>query len=76
MDITHTGACINECMKGRGKNGERRHQPEIAQLNPKVKPSNKSFLFLKILAKSDQNAIFCRSVSGLQLQPAGSGSIS
>ena len=34
------------------------------------------FSFLKILAKSDQNAIFCRSVSGLQLQPAGSGSIS
>ena len=32
--------------------------------------------FLKILAKSDQNAIFCRSVSSLQLQPAGSGSIS
>ena len=32
--------------------------------------------FLKILAKSDRNAIFCRSVSSLQLQPAGSGSIS
>lgn len=47
MDVTHTGSWINEYMKGRGKNGKRQHQPEIAQLNPGVKPSDKSFLFKK-----------------------------
>lgn len=77
MDITHIGSCIHAYVKGRGKNGGKQHQPEIAQLNPKVEPFKETFLSLKkFSSKSHWNLVCWQRVPGLQLQPAVSGSVS